>query len=291
MAPEQQADQGAGRPLVTVLITAFNTPPEYLRQAVLSALEQDLPNLEVLVLDDGSRPSLAGLLADIGDPRLVYRVQEHRGPARALRAGLEMARGRYLAVLDHDDRLTPGSLSLRLAEITERGCGLVYGDLEIISPSGEVLGRQVFPAIDSAAALVRAGLLRPLGPLKHSTVLMDRRVALQTGNYDAGLACEYDLDLILKIALAAGFSRLDRPVAQYRVHGGNLSASTAFRLRQISCRWRLINRYIDGSGKRLAARISVTFILLLKAAWQLFGNRPPAFLLSRPDCPENKKNI
>jgi len=267
-------------PIVTVLITAYNTPAVFLREAVKSALDQDINGLEVLLVDDGSIPALVTHLADIRDPRLVYRYMDHLGLPQVLRVGMEMARGKYLAVLDHDDRLTPGSLRVRLEKIEKERTGFVYGDIEIISTEGNVLSRQIFPQIRSVSKLVRAGLVKPVGPIKHSAVLMERAVALQLGNYDPSLPSEYDLDLILKIALLAGFSRVPAFVAQYRVHPGNHTASPVYRLRQIRCRWLVIDRFMTGKMGRIAAKIFVSLVFLSKALWQLISYRRPGFLFS-----------
>jgi cellulose synthase/poly-beta-1,6-N-acetylglucosamine synthase-like glycosyltransferase len=96
--------------LVTVLITAYQTRPEHLREAVISALDQRVPNLDVLVVDDGSAPPLRDLVSALGDARVRYHRMEHRGLPHALIEGMARARGRYVAILDHDDRLTPDSL-------------------------------------------------------------------------------------------------------------------------------------------------------------------------------------
>lgn len=268
-------------PLVTVLITAFNTPAGFLCEAVRSALDQGIHEMEVLVVDDGSQPSLNRYLTGFRDPRLVYRAIDHMGPPHALRAGVAMARGQFVTILDHDDRLTPGSLRTRLERIQAERHGLVYGNIEWISAEGRILGRRIFPAVKTVARLIRAGLLSPVGPVKHSAILMDRKVVLDQGNYDPTLPSEYDLDLILKIARTAGFSRVPDFVVQYRIHPGNYSASPDFRLRQIRCRWRLIDRFLSGWGRRTAAKAFTAVILLLKASWLLLSYRRPRALMNR----------
>ncbi|MDY0296857.1 MAG: glycosyltransferase [Acidobacteriota bacterium] len=277
-------------PLVTVLITAYNTPAGFLQEAVRSALDQDVDGMEILVVDDGSQPSLDRYLTRFRDPRLVYRAISHMGPPHALRAGVAMARGRFVTILDHDDRLTPGSLRTRLERIQAEHCGLVYGNIEWISVDGRILGRRVFPAVKTVTRLIRAGLLSPVGPVKHSAILMDREVVLDQGNYDPTLASEYDLDLILKIARAAGFCRVPDFVVQYRIHPGNYSASPDFRMRQIRCRWRLIDRFLSGRCRRTTAKAFAAVILLLKALWLLLSYRRPRALLNRAGRIPAKKN-
>jgi glycosyltransferase involved in cell wall biosynthesis len=263
-------------PEVTVLITAFQTPAAYLREAMASALAQDVPGLEVLVIDDGSNPPLQELVAALGDERILYHRMEHRGLPHALIEGLQRARGRYVAILDHDDRLTPDSLSVRLRAMRESNVGLVYGDLQLMTPEGVVYGEQHFPELATPRAFVQACLTHAIGPLKHGTVLLDRAVALAAGNYNPALTVEYDLDLILRVALAKGHRHLPVPVIQYRVHPGNFSRTLRYRLQQIRFRWMVMDQHMPAGWPRRAAKIWVGVTNLGKAALQMLTHRRPA---------------
>ncbi len=264
---------------ISVLISAYQTPPAYLREAVASALAQNVPDLEVLVVDDGSDPPLDTHLSAVADPRLVYHRIPHRGLPGALIEGLERARGRYIAILDHDDRLTPDSLRVRWEAIRASGAGLVYGDLQLIDGTGHLCGEQRFPDIPERADLIRACLLRAIGPLKHGAVLMDARVARAVGNYDPALPAEYDLDLIVRIIQAAGHQHIGVPVVQYRVHPGNFSGSFRYRLRQIFYRWQVMDRHLPAGPARWLAKAWVAFVHLGKAVWQALTYRRPGRLL------------
>lgn len=265
--------------LVTVLITAYQTRPEHLREAVISALDQRVPNLDVLVVDDGSAPPLRDLVSALGDARVRYHRMEHRGLPHALIEGMARARGRYVAILDHDDRLTPDSLRTRLEAIQQNHVGLVYGDLLLMSPEGVVYGEQRFPDLTRPGAFVHACLTHAIGPLKHGTILVDRAVALAVGNYDPHLAIEYDLDLILRVAKAQGHLHLPTPVAVYRVHPGNFSRSFRYRLKQIRYRWLVMDRHMPPGVQRLTAKGWVGITNLGKAVCQLLTHRRPLQLL------------
>jgi glycosyltransferase involved in cell wall biosynthesis len=266
-------------PVATVLITGYNTQPALLREAVCSGLKQTMPDLEVLVVDDGSIPPLSEHLKDIHDPRLFYHRIEHRGMPHALIAGVEKARGKYIAILDHDDRLTPDSIAARVGVIQNTNAGLVYGDIEFISADGEVIGHHAYPRIDTTDKLIRACLISPIAPLKHGAILFDREVALRLGNYDASMPIEYDLDLIIRIIKNHGFSKVNDFVAQYRVHPGNFSGSIKYRFRQIYYRWIAIDRYFPHAKLIKWAVIAyVAATNIAKACWQTFTYRRPGFV-------------
>lgn len=267
-------------PNVTILLTAFNTRPDYLQQAVASALAQQSVDLEVLIIDDGSIPPLAPCLASITDPRIRYHRLEHRGLPHALIQGVELARGKYIAILDHDDILPPNSVKIRLDLIEKTGAGLSYGNIELISPEGKSLGIQRFPTMGNTEQLVRACLIRPVGPLKHGAILFSRSIALDAGNYDPALPIEYDLDLILNVIVRAGFAQTDAVVARYRIHPGNFSRSFTYRLRQIVYRWRMIDKHMDSKMQRIAFKLWVAATNLAKGLWQGVTYRRPTKVLN-----------
>lgn len=94
-------------PLVSVIIPAYN-PPAVLFQACLqSVLDQDYPDLEIIVVDDGSNSDSAALMDDLADRNACIRVihQENAGEGAARNKGLENASGEYLIFVDADDGL------------------------------------------------------------------------------------------------------------------------------------------------------------------------------------------
>lgn len=103
----------AGAVRVSVVIPAFNAEP-YLGEAVQSVLDQGIPNVEVVVIDDGSTDATAAVAAAFGPPVTVVR-QANAGIGSARNAGIERTAGELLAFLDADDVWPAGSLAIRLA--------------------------------------------------------------------------------------------------------------------------------------------------------------------------------
>lgn len=101
-------------PLVTVVIPTRNKPRLVVR-AVNSALQQTLDAIEVVVVVDGPDEATVQALDAIKDPRLLVKPLSHNlGPAEARNAGVEAARGRWIALLDHDDEWFPNKLDIQL---------------------------------------------------------------------------------------------------------------------------------------------------------------------------------
>lgn len=101
-------------PLVSVVIPTRNKPPLVVR-AVRSALRQTLEAIEVIVVVDGPDEPTVQALGAIGDYRLIVKtLSRNLGPAEARNEGVEAARGRWIAFLDHDDEWLPSKLDIQL---------------------------------------------------------------------------------------------------------------------------------------------------------------------------------
>jgi GT2 family glycosyltransferase len=102
----------ARRPLVSILTPVYNTDPRWLRACIASVLAQIYPNWELCLCDDGSTAEATrAVLREQTDPRIRVRFLERNGGiSSASNAALAMAQGEYVAILDHDDELTPDAL-------------------------------------------------------------------------------------------------------------------------------------------------------------------------------------
>jgi glycosyltransferase involved in cell wall biosynthesis len=100
-------------PRVSVVIPSFNRA-HIVGLTIDSVLAQTFRDLEIIVVDDGSTDDTAALLAGFGDRIRVLR-QANRGMNPARNAGIALARGQYLALLDSDDLWEPWKLALDVA--------------------------------------------------------------------------------------------------------------------------------------------------------------------------------
>lgn len=97
-------------PDVSIVIPAWNAAP-FIGRAIASALRQDGVTVEVVAVDDASTDGTMAAIAAFDDPRVrCLRLVANGGPAAARNVALEMAHGRWIAVLDADDHLLPGRL-------------------------------------------------------------------------------------------------------------------------------------------------------------------------------------
>lgn len=102
------------QPVVSVVVPVYNTDERWLRRCIESVRSQAYPKWELCIADDAStQPHVARILAEYAalDPRIRYVVRERNGHiAEASNSALGLARGEYVALLDHDDELHPHAL-------------------------------------------------------------------------------------------------------------------------------------------------------------------------------------
>lgn len=203
-------------PLVTIVMPATKT--RFLVEAIESALDQDYPNLEVLLLDDGSTdPAMAPLLEEYAgrDPeRFRFVRHDNVGQSETINRGIEMAAGAFAGYLSDDDVLLPGAVR-RLAEALRASPGTVvaYPGYQVIDERGEVLDTitpteysladsvRLHDSIVGAGALFRAAAFR------------------EVGGWDRDLRYRADYDFWLRLGALGAFQRIPEPLAAWRYHG------------------------------------------------------------------------
>src|SRR4249919_3545052 len=193
-----------GWPPVTVLIPAYNEE-SVIAISVRAALAVDYPELEVLVLDDGSTDDTetAALRAAGGDSRCrVIRDPVNRGKADRLNAGLAEARHGLIAVMDADTHVHPAALKLLVARMyRSEMVAAVAGSPHVTNRGRLLLAMQVL----EAAAVI--GLIRRtqsvtgrVGVVAGVLGLFRRDRVLAVGGYDPRMATE-DIDLTWRLLL------------------------------------------------------------------------------------------
>jgi GT2 family glycosyltransferase len=131
------------RPFISIIVPTYNTPEAYLRQMLDSVRAQVFPNWELCIADDASThdhvvPVLAEYAAT--DSRIKYVVRPQNGHiSAASNSALELASGEFIALLDHDDILTPDALfHVALAINGDPTVDMIYSDEDKIDDDGRL---------------------------------------------------------------------------------------------------------------------------------------------------------
>lgn len=129
-------------PLISVVMPVYNTPLDYLAEAIDSLLAQTYPQWELCVTNDASSADGIREMLDqyaARDARIsVLHSEKQGGIAVATNYALERCRGEYVAFLDHDDCLTPDALAEVVDIVSHHdNAGLIYSDSDILDESGQ----------------------------------------------------------------------------------------------------------------------------------------------------------
>ncbi len=206
-------------PPISVVIPCYNQA-HFLAEAIQSALDQDVPNLEVIVINDGSPDHTREVAAQFGD-RIVYIEQENQGLSGARNTGIRAAQGAYIALLDSDDAYLPGALTTLAALLTSHtNVGLVCSDAWLFDGRKDFGRKSLWSGRPRNPANFRWETVEYCAT--PSTTLVRREVFDRVGLFDVHLknAAE-DWLMWVQIARYYDMAYIDRPLVRYRIHERN----------------------------------------------------------------------
>jgi glycosyltransferase involved in cell wall biosynthesis len=240
--------------LVAVVIPCYNQA-HFLNDSIESVLAQAYPNVEIVVVDDGSADDTAKVSATY--PQVRYIHQNNQGLAVARNTGLHLSTSEFLVFLDADDRLLPDALTSGVICLSAHpecafvsglyhfidtdgsilptwrekreinGHSFVSGQYERIGADGSILDTWPQPRVasDHYAVLLQRNYIA-----MHATVMYRRDMLKKVGGFDISLrACE-DYELYLRLARQFPITCHDEVVAEYRLHSANMSRKSAMML-------------------------------------------------------------
>lgn len=228
-------------PLVSVIIPTYNRA-RLLPRAIASIVAQTFCDWELILIDDGSTDGTGLIAAEwasrLGD-RLVYVRRARAGACAARNAGIELARGRYVAFLDSDDEFVAAKLERQLRLFALRPeLGLVYCDYSTV----DIQGRRESSVFDGRHATARAVTALRIEPGLYvcrdlfdtllrgyfiSTIagLVRRDVLGRTIRFREELRFGEEWLFYLEVARASRAGFVDEPLAVYHFQAGSLSRS------------------------------------------------------------------
>jgi len=193
-------------PLISVIVPAFNSA-HLVTDALGSVKKQTYPNIELIVVDDGSSDDTYDVVRTF-DPEIRLIRQDNQGPASARNNGIQASKGRFLAFLDADDQWLPDKLdkqyrfALRHPDVSVFVCNVINleGD-QLKGPrfsSKKIFGEKKSEGIvsDYIRPTIRYSFHAP------SSWFVRRTLFDRYGLFDESLRAPEDSDIILRWVLA-----------------------------------------------------------------------------------------
>jgi cellulose synthase/poly-beta-1,6-N-acetylglucosamine synthase-like glycosyltransferase len=216
----------SNRPLISVVIPTYNRTNQTFA-AVESVLAQTYTDVEVLVVDDGSKDDsgqvverFVALKAAEGH-RVRFFSQPNQGASVARNTGIAKAQGEYIAFLDSDDVWLPEKLQMQMDALQQLGadCGVCFTDARLVNDAGldvssfEAHGKHYrqLMGIDPEA---RAALARSFAGFWVSSLLVRSDIVRKVGGFTTDISFVEDRDLHFRLSLVTSVAYVNKPLIQ-----------------------------------------------------------------------------
>lgn len=212
-------------PFISVVIPTFDRARR-IQAALESVLAQTYPEVEVIVIDDGStdgtREILQRFISQQGSTgkQVRYFFQPNQGQSAARNRGIDEARGEWIAFLDSDDVWLPEKLEWQLRAIGEfrDKCCACITDARLVDDSGvvttafQVSGKQYRQVLGIEAEAAK-NLAKSFDHFWTSTLMARTDVIRQVGRFDPHLEFAEDHDFLFRLSLATSYCYVSKPLS------------------------------------------------------------------------------
>lgn len=238
-------------PKVTVIIPC-HTREKFVKTTIDSALSQTYPNIEIVVVDDGSTDGTRNILESYG---ARIKILEHpgrinKGQSAAINLAMRQTDSKYVAILDSDDVWVPEKIE-RQVEFLEKhpDVGLVYANGIAIDENGkslyQIMGEEHVETNNPVRTLLECHFTLP------SNALVRRTAFNKAGEFDETLRSAQDHDIAIRLSEVTKLAYINEDLYFYRRHSNTQSRRHAIR------RWELGFRILDKACKRYNYGINV----------------------------------
>lgn len=203
-------------PRVSIVIPVYNGS-NYLREAIDSALAQTYPNIEIVVVNDGSTDDGATEeIAKSYGEKIRYFSKENGGVSTALNMGIEVMGGEYFSWLSHDDIYEPNKIEIEIDAVRKKSEKvIVYSDYYFIderSNKYKIINLPKVPSGGMRAYIVGSHMVHGC------TLLIPREFLINSGGFSRLLKTTQDQDLFFRLAAHYPFIHLALPLVGARMH-------------------------------------------------------------------------
>lgn len=193
---------------VSAIIVSYNRL-DLLHRAILSALDQTLASVEVIVIDNCSDFDIHDALAGYGDRIRIIRNTGNYGCGHARNAAVKQAHGEFVAFLDDDDYWKPEKLERQLAAI---------GDLPMTTCGQEFIPRTAFNV--QPITRITLDMIRENNPICGPSGFFCRRDLFERVTFDETLKYAEDWDFLIRVLAIGEIGYVPEPLLYYTFDGG-----------------------------------------------------------------------
>lgn len=197
--------------LVSIVIPAYNHG-RYLDNAIQSVINQTYPNIELIVLNDGSIDETENILRRYSN-KFHWETQPNIGQSNTLNKGWKMAKGVFLGYLSADDYLLPDAIDKLVNAITANNDIIcVFPDFELVDPASKHIRNVYLDKFDYKRMIAKVDC--PIGP----GAIFTRIAYEMAGEWNPNLRQMPDYDFWLRLGLQGKIEHIPGVLAAFRIH-------------------------------------------------------------------------
>lgn len=271
---------------ISVLVPAYRTPEDFLRQMIESVLNQTYPYLELCIADgSGENISVEKVVKEYQakDQRVRYqRLEKNEGIAGNTNAAIRMATGDYLALFDHDDLLSPNALFEVASTIEKDKADVVYTDEDKVTSDLKEHFQPHFKPDFNPDLLCANNYICHLFVVKRS-------LALKLGGQDPAYDGAQDYDFIFRCTEEAEkIVHIAKILYHWRVHQASTADNPTSKMYAFDAGKRAIEAHLQRIGAK--AEVSHTKDLgFYRVKYQVQGNPKVSIVIPNKDEKETLK--
>lgn len=208
------------KPRVSVLLPVYNTKEEYLRAAIESILKQTYTNFELIILNDASTDeNVEKVVKSYEDSRIRYEKNKYNlGISRSRNKLIDLAKGEYLAVMDHDDLSLPERLKKQVSFLDD------HPEYGVVGCWPEILGREGMVNQLPVEDCEIQETLTLMICICHPAVMIRKNLLEQTGiRYENEYTPAEDYQIFARLIGKTKFYNIPEVLFLYRSHETNTS--------------------------------------------------------------------
>lgn len=238
-------------PLVTLMIPIYNAE-RYLRRCLDSVAEQTFRDMEVLLLNDGSKDGSLSICKEYEQKDARFRVvdKENTGVSDTRNQGMRLAHGKYLQFMDSDDWLTPDATESLVTAAEKDQCDLVVADFYRVD--GEHYVEKQHIRTEEVMSREEFAMEMAEDPADFYYGVMWNKLYRREIVEQYGLKCDTTLNFCEDFLFNLSFIRygerfraLQKPVYYYMKRKGSLVATESVSVDAVRLRFELLERYRD----------------------------------------------
>ncbi len=212
-------------PFVTIVTPAYNQA-DFLRDTLESVLVQDYPNIEYVVLDDGSTDETPQILAEYGD-RFIWESQKNMGQTPTINKGWAMTKGEIITWLNSDDTFYDSTSVRKGVEylLANPETGIVFGD----SMFTEADGAEIEPTRPIVDFTYQKFIKNCENSISQPSAFIRRDVVRKVGELDPKFYYFMDWDFWMKAGLYFKIEHIDEILSTYRLHADSKTVAQAIK--------------------------------------------------------------